>query len=175
MSLPSTHLYYYYKIENDNTGYSLFYIGNHNVFIYGYGMKTLKKKISLSIVFINVLCYNHCASNNAITTDSYMNIDTLYFDTFEDAINIKQLLKYWHKYNNYKFEDKFYHPSYFRIPQICQMIQYRPAKLVDYIIYNKMLKEEEMKYIPFSYKLRKQINNNYDKDIFNLKDFEFEI
>ncbi len=174
MRIPSTHLYYYYNIDYSMSCFKtgIFYIGNHNIFITGKCHQNYNQKIKLNIEIINVACYNHCASYNAISSNSYQEVDTLYFDSIEDAINIQQMLKYWHSYHDFKCTKLFIQYTTFRIDKLCDIIQYKSNSLVDYIIYNKKLAMEDMKSIPFSYELREKINTAYNKQIFNLAELE---
>ncbi len=177
MSLPSTHLYYYYNINNSMSFFKtgIFYIGNNDVFIMGNCQQHDDEKIKLDLQFINVIYYNHCPSYNTITSNSYEVVETLYFDNMEDAINLQQMLKYWYKYHDHKCNKKFITYSYLRIDKLCDIVQYKSATLLDYIIYNKKLDMKDMNSIPFSYELREKINNVYNKNIFNLAEFEFEL
>ncbi len=175
MELHPTEVCYNLYINNDPThNWGVFYIGNGDVFIQGttYIHHNENDKIKLQIMFINSW-YKY--NINMIVSDSYETVGKYYYDTIEDAINLTEMLKYWIKYKDFKCNKQFKKSTTFKMNEgdLLKKIQYRSPTLVDYIIYNKNLSMEDMKYVPHAYNIREKINYVYDKNIFNLEEFNW--
>ncbi len=180
MELGPNEVYYNINIDKDNVlPYGCFYIGNGNIFLFGmtysfHNNQENKNKILLHIKFINSLNKNN---KNMIVSNSYETVEETFYDSIEDAINLKEMLRIWIKYMNHKCDKKFIKTASFKIiPDVNEnhlnKIEYKKSTLVDTIIFNKKLKMEDMQYVPFSYDLREKINITYNQDIFDLNEFD---
>jgi hypothetical protein len=155
--------------------YGVFYIGNGHVFIQG-DTTSLQggDKIKLDITIIN----SHYKYNtNYIVSNSYQVIDTRYYDTLEDAVNIEEMIKLWIQNKDFKCNKKFIQSTTFKINNgnLLNKMQYRTMSLVDYIVYNKMIDKNNMEYVPFCPEIRMKINLVYDKNIFDMNIFNMDI
>jgi hypothetical protein len=171
MTLKPSEVYYNIYLDNNFIDkWGVFYIGDGDVFIMGHTFIHNKNKIKLEITFIN--SYNKY-NINMIVSNSYEKVETVYYDTVADAININEMLKYWIKYKDYKCTKQFKLLTTINIIEgsLLNKIQYKPETLLDNIIYNKMLKMEDMEYVPFSLGLREKINDVYENNIFDLNEF----
>lgn len=172
MELNPSEVYYNIYINEIPLKYGTFYVGNGNTFIHGhtYSLHGENDKIKLEITLINSDNKNNI---DHISSNSYQVIDNKYYDTIEDAVNIEELLKSWVQYKDYKCNKKFIKSTVFKIQEgnLLNKIQYRTLSLVDYIIYNKLIKGDDMPYIPFSYTIREKINYVYNQKIFDMNEF----
>ena len=164
--------YNFYITKEKPLEWGEFYIGNNNIFIYGrtYSLHGTNDKIKLDITFINSF---YMYNIDYIISNSYQKIKTEYYDTIEDAINIDEMIKHWVQYRDYKCTNDFKSPRTFNIfnGTLLNKIQYRQNTLVDYIVYNKMIKMEDMKYVPFCPDICRKINYVYDSNIFDIEKF----
>jgi len=177
MTLLPTEVYYNIHINKDDPlPYGSFYIGNGDVFIFGttYSLHG-NDKIKLGITFINSH-YKH--NTNYIVSNSYQTINFLYYNTIEDAINIEEMIKLWIQNKDFKCNKKFIQSTTFRISNgnLLNKIQYKTMSLVDYIIYNKMINKNDMKYVPMEPNICAKINLVYNEIFFdmNLFNIDFE-
>ncbi len=174
MELHPTEVYYNLYINYDTPlPYGVFFVGNGLVFLRGYIYKsTLKQNFILGIEFINSY-YKYNITN--ITTNSYKTIAEYEYNTIEDAINMKEIIKYWNKYKDYKFEKTFIYTTSFKIEggDILTKTKYRTDTLVDLIIYNKMIKKEDMYLVPCEPNIREKINEVYNENIFDMNIFNY--
>jgi hypothetical protein len=174
---PTEFCYNIYINNNDPCKYGIFYIGNGDIFIKGttYILHGENDKVKLELTFINS---SYSYNIDYIVSNSYEQIDIKYYNTIEDAINMKEMIKFWCNYKDYKCNKQFKYTTMFKINDgnLLNKIQYRTSTLVDYIIYNKMLKITEgndMSYIPNCPILHEKINYVYNKEIFNLSELNF--
>jgi hypothetical protein len=167
--LHPNEVYYNITIQQDLFNkWGQFYIGNGDVFIMGqtYSLHGENDKIILELTFINSW-YKY--NINFIMSDSYEKVGKHYYDTIEDAINMDEMIKYWIMYKDFKCNKLFISSTSFKINgNILNKIKYRTMSLVDQIIYNKLIKLEDMETLPNSYNLCEKINKVYNKNIFNL-------
>ncbi len=178
MELAPNEVYYNMYIAKDKIlPYGCFYIGDGNIFLIGntyifHNNQYYRNKILLNIKFINSLNnYNI----DSILSDSYETIEEIFYNSIDDAINMNEMLKLWNKYKTHKCNKKFISPVSFKITNgnLLNKIKYTTLTLVDYIIFNKKLKMEDMQNLPFSYELREKINFAYNKDIFDMNEVNY--
>jgi hypothetical protein len=154
---------YYECFTFEKNGY--FYIGNGNVFLFGVFKQLIPGETKLNIVFINSY-YKY--NTNYISTNSYETIarDIIY-DSCEEILDTKEMIKLWNKYKNYKCTKKFHFITSFKVNKgnLLSKLYIKPMNLVDYILYNNLIKEEDMECIPIM--LHDKVNYYYDKNIFN--------
>ncbi len=173
MDIKNTEVYYnIYKTFNEFYDVGLFYIGNGNIFLRGVIVNTFRGesyKFKLIIQFINSKSNN----SNTIYSNSHDIIGERYYNSVEDAVNINEMFKIWNKYRNHKCDKQYNSIAEFKTIKgnLLNKIKFKSFSMVDSIIFNKKLQMEDMKYIPFNYELRRKINIAYDKDIFNLNEF----
>ena len=162
----------YYNFNNkSNDKWLIFYIGNYNKFIMGQTLiyHDQKFKIKLEITIINSL---HKYNIDRIVSNSYKLVDTIYYDDINE-INLNEMIRIWNKYKDIECSTKFkYTRSFIVSGNLLNKILYKPFSLVDYIIYNKLIKEEHYSYVPFSPLLREKINAVYEEEIFDMDVFD---
>ncbi len=166
-----THVYYNKGFYDDcflfeKHGY--FYIGNGYIFIYGAFKQLIPGNTKLNIIFINS---QNKYNTNYISTNSYETIaEELIYNSGEEILDINEMIKLWHKYKNHKCDKEFRYTISFKVPKgnLLDTLYINPMKLLDYILYKRFIKEDDMDFIPFT--LHKKVNDFYYKKIFNTDD-----
>jgi len=169
MELFPGHLFYNNNTCDDFLFFKqdTYYIGNGNIFIQGSYTQHYNEKVKLEITVINSW---HIRNINMIVSDSYKLVDTKYYDTIEEVININEMINIWNIYHNVNINTKYESFTSFKITgNLLKTVNHRPIRLVDYILYNQLIPVEDMVNVPNSYNLKKQINEIYKKEIFNLE------
>ena len=157
----------FYNINSrklEYTTYHAFAIGKGKTFVCGI-IDTDTHILKVIVVIKHFK--NSIDMTDIIDINFYKTVELILYNKIEEVVNINNIFRLWNKYKQINEFTNSNTNIFFNIPGGLKKFPYNTLKLVDYIIYNKIIKIEDIKYVSNSSSLHKKINDVYGKQIFN--------